>query len=432
MSDGAQSALAFHAAQRVLPGGVNSPVRAFQAVGGEPHFITRGEGAYVVDADGRRLIDYVCAFGPLILGHAHPDVVQALQDTAARGAAFGAPTELETALAERVVAALPSAEQVRFVNSGTEATMTAIRLARGITNRNKVLKFDGCYHGHADGLLARAGSGIATLSLPDSAGVPPAYAAETLIAPYNDLDAVTALAHEHAVDLAAIIVEPVAANMGVVPPRDGFLAGLRDVAASAGALLIFDEVITGFRVHPGGAQTLYGVHPDLTCLGKVVGGGLPVGAVAGSRAFMEQLAPLGPVYQAGTLSGNPLTMAAGVATLDALAAEGAYDALEQRAAQLAQGLEEAARAAGVPYGVNRVGSLLTGFFTDVAPHDYPSAARSDTQAFTHFFQAMLAEGVQLAPSKFEAMFISLAHGPAEIDATLQAAKAAMRAVVRRQ
>ena len=428
MSDGALSARAFHAAQRVLPGGVNSPVRAFQAVGGEPHFITRGEGAYVVDADGRRLIDYVSAFGPLILGHAHPAVVQALQDAAARGTAFGAPTELETALAERVVAALPSAEQVRFVNSGTEATMTAIRLARGITNRSKVLKFDGCYHGHADGLLARAGSGFATFSLPGSAGVPPAYAAETLIAPYNDLDALSAVVHEHAADLAAIIVEPVAANMGVVPPRDGFLAGLRNVAYAAGALLIFDEVITGFRVHPGGAQTLYGVHPDLTCLGKIVGGGLPVGAVAGPRAFMEHLAPLGPVYQAGTLSGNPLTMAAGVATLDALAEEGVYDALEQRAALLARGLAEVARAAGVPYQVNRVGSLITGFFTPVAPHDYQSAARSDTQAFGCFFQAMLTAGVQLAPSQFEAMFVSLAHGSAEIDATLRAAGTAMSAV----
>ena len=413
-----RSASAFEAAQRVLPGGVDSPARAFKSVGGIPPVIASGDGAYLTDIDGNRYIDFVCAYGPLILGHAHPTVTEAIREAAGAGTAYGAPTEAETALAERVVKAVPSAELVRFVNSGTEATMTAIRLARGITGRSKLLKFDGHYHGHSDGLLAKAGSGVATLALPDAAGVPPAYAAETIVIPFNDLDAVRVAVERHGEDLAAIIVEPIAANMGVVQPGDGYLGGLREVCDSSGALLIFDEVITGFRVHRGGAQALYGVQPDLTTLGKVIGGGMPVGAIAGPERHMSYLAPLGPVYQAGTLSGNPLAMAAGIATLDALAEPGVYQQLESNAARLADGLAGLAAEAEVTYSVSRVGSILTGFFREQPPADYAAAAAADADAFRRFFHAALAACVNIAPSPFEAMFVSLAHNEAVIDDAL--------------
>lgn len=421
MPERSRSEVAFAAAQRVLPGGVDSPVRAFKAVGGEPLVIDRGEGAYLVDLDGKRYVDYVCAYGPLILGHAPAAVVTALEAAARKGTAFGAPTELETALAERVVAVVPSIEKVRFVSSGTEATMTAIRLARGYTGRNKVLKFAGCYHGHSDGLLAKAGSGVATLALPDSAGVPASYAAETLVAPFNDVDAVRQVVERHGDDLAAIIVEPVAANMGVIAPAAGYLQALRTLASEAGALLIFDEVISGFRVARGGAQALYGVMPDLTCLGKVIGGGLPVGALGGPESIMEFLAPSGPVYQAGTLSGNPLAMTAGIVTLDALAEPGFYESLDARAARLAEGLRDAAGQAEIPCVVSRVGSILTAFFCETAPTDYVSAAASDTSRYGQYFHAMLDGGVNLAPAQFEAMFVSAAHDEAAIEETVVAA-----------
>ena len=419
-----RSAEAFAAARAVLPGGVDSPVRAFRAVGGEPPVIASAAGAYLTDLDGNRYIDYVCAYGPLILGHAPAVVIEAIEAAARRGTAYGAPTELETELAQRVVDAVPSIEKVRFVNSGTEATMTAIRLARGVTGRDKMLKFAGCYHGHSDGLLAKAGSGLATLALPDTAGVPAAYAAETLVAPFNDLDAVRAVIDRYGDDLAAIIVEPVGANMGVVPPADGYLAALRTLCQESGALLIFDEVITGFRLARGGAQELYGVLPDLTCLGKIIGGGLPVGALGASATIMDHLAPNGPVYQAGTLSGNPLAMTAGIVTLDAVSEPGFYEDLEARAARLGDGLTRAAQQAEIDCAVQRVGSILTGFFRAGLPTDFDSAAASDTAAYGRYFHAMLGAGVNLAPAQFEAMFVSAAHDAAAIDATIAAAEAA--------
>jgi glutamate-1-semialdehyde 2,1-aminomutase len=419
----AKSAALFTAAQHVLPGGVDSPVRAFKAVGGTPRFIERGKGATVWDVDGNRYIDYLASWGPLIAGHAHPGVVAAIQDAATRGTSYGAPTESEIELGRFVQQAFPSIDLVRFVSSGTEATMTALRLARAFTRREVILKFDGGYHGHADGLLVKAGSGPLTLGQPDSPGVPREAAAQTLSVPYNDVAAVRDAFDAHPGQIAAVIVEPVAGNMGVIPPEPGFLEHLRSLTRQHGALLIFDEVITGFRVALGGAQERFRITPDLTCLGKIVGGGLPVGAYGGRREIMEMVSPLGPVYQAGTLSGNPLAMAAGLATLRLLTEPGVYDHLERLSARLVDGMGEAARGAGVAYTANRVGSMFTGFFTSGPVTDYASARRSSTRRYARFFHAMLERGVYLAPSQFEAGFMSLAHAEADIEATLKAAAA---------
>ncbi len=430
----------FEIASRLFPGGVNSPVRAWRSVGGEPRFVARGDGARIYDADGNEYLDYVGSWGPMILGHAHPRVVAAIQDAATRGTSYGAPCELEIELGKRITSAIPAMHMLRFVSSGTEATMSAIRLARAFTHRDKIIKFDGGYHGHADFLLAKAGSGVATLALPDSAGVPAAIAATTLVAPYNNLDAVATLFDSHRDEIAAVIVEPVAGNMGVVAPQKNFLAGLREITRAHNALLIFDEVISGFRVAWGGAQSLYNVQPDLTCLGKIIGGGLPVGAYGGRRDIMQLIAPLGPVYQAGTLSGNPLAMAAGIATLDAISdMSNAYAQLESRGAQLELGLCEAARAAKIPVMINRVGSLLTAFFTQsptLAPYpfgsagvtNYESAKTSDTKRYARFFQGMLERGIYLAPSQFEAAFISLAHTEEDIARTVDAAGKIFQAI----
>jgi glutamate-1-semialdehyde 2,1-aminomutase len=410
-----------------MPGGVNSPVRAFRAVGGEPVVFAIGKGPYLYDVDGNEYIDYVCSWGPLILGHAHPSVVEIVKRAAERGTTFGAPTELEAEMARLVVDAVPSIDMVRFVSSGTEATMSALRLARGYTGRDKVVKFEGGYHGHSDGLLAKAGSGVATLSLPDSAGVPKSFAEQTLVVPYNDVDAVRDLFEREANEIAALIVEPVAANMGVVLPADGFLQSLRQITRDAGALLIFDEVVTGFRLGMGGAQAAFGVQPDLTCLGKVIGGGLPVAAYGGRREIMEQLAPLGSVYQAGTLSGNPLAMAAGVITLRILSGEGAYAVLDDMASKLTDGLAALARRAEVPVQINRVGSMFTMFFTDAPVIDYESAKRADAERYGRFFRALLEHGVYFPPSQFEACFVSLAHMEKDLEATLEAVEGAMGA-----
>ncbi|MBI2847161.1 MAG: glutamate-1-semialdehyde 2,1-aminomutase [Chloroflexi bacterium] len=418
----------FREAQKYMPGGVNSPVRAFRGVGGNPIFLKSGAGSRVYDADGNEYIDYVCSWGPLILGHAHPRVVEALQHAVQKGTTFGAPTELEIELAKLIHSAIPSVELVRFVNSGTEATMSAIRLARAYTGRDKVVKFEGCYHGHADGLLVKAGSGVATLSLPDSPGVPAAYAENTIVAPYNDLATMDELFDVHEGEIAAVIVEPVAGNMGVVPPRPGFLDELRRLTRKAGALLIFDEVITGFRLSYGGAQKLYGVEPDLTCLGKIIGGGLPVGAYGGKKKIMEMVAPLGPVYQAGTLSGNPLAMTAGIETLKLLTDANVYEELEKKSARLADGLASAASRAEIPFHLSRAGSMMTFFFTGGKVIDYTTAKSSDTKKYASFFHEMLKLGVYLPPSQFEAMLLSLAHSDKDIEATVEAAETAFESL----
>ena len=408
----------FSRAQHLIPGGVNSPVRSFGAVDGEPLFIKRGQGSRVWDVDGNQYIDYVCSWGPLILGHAHPQIVEAVQRAAEGGTSFGAPTEGEVELAQLVNQAMPSIEMVRLVSSGTEAAMSAIRVARAFTGRDKVIKFFGCYHGHSDGLLVKAGSGAAPYGVPSSAGVPESYAQETLVADFNSLASAERYFQRYPEGIAAVIVEPVAGNMGVVPPIHGFLEGLRSFTLRYGALLIFDEVITGFRVAYGGAQALYGVTPDLTCLGKILGGGLPLGAYGGRRGVMQVVAPLGSMYQAGTLSGNPLAVSAGIAVLKLLAQPGVYQQLEERAAQLQEGLQSVAREMEQPITVNRVGSMLTAFFAQEPVDGWQAASGADTQAYARFFHGMLERGVYFAPSQFEAAFLSLAHTAEDVDKTV--------------
>jgi glutamate-1-semialdehyde 2,1-aminomutase len=419
-----KSAEIFHRSEKILVGGVNSPVRAFRAVGGNPLIIEQARGAYLFDVDGRSYLDYVCSWGALILGHAHAAVTRAIQEQAAFGTSYGMTSPLESELAEAIAAAMPSIEMLRFVSSGTEATMSAARLARGFTKRDLILKFEGCYHGHSDSFLSQAGSGLATLGISASPGVPDAFASLTLNVPYNDLEAVEKAFAAHRDKIAAIIVEPVAANMGVVPPHDGYLAGLREISRKHGALLIFDEVISGFRVARGGAQALYKIQPDLTTLGKIIGGGLPVAAYGGRRDIMQMLAPLGPVYQAGTLSGNPLAMRAGLAVLPHLSAPNFYDDLNKKTQRLAEGLRKVFAEAKIPVQINESGSLLTIFFASDPIRNYADAKKSDTGAFAKFFTKMLDQGVFLPPSQYEALFVSAAHTEADIDKTIEAARRA--------
>ncbi len=410
----------FRKAQRYIPGGVNSPVRAFGSVGIDPPFIERASGSRVYDVDGRGYIDYIGSWGPMILGHAFPPVIEAIRKAAGDGTSYGAPTRMEIEMAERIVNAIPSIDMVRMVNSGTEAVMSAIRLARGYTKRNKIIKFEGCYHGHGDSLLVKAGSGVATLGIPGSPGVPEALAKLTITVPYNDMEAVSAAIEAHGDDMACVIVEPVAGNMGVVPPAPGFLEGLRKMTAERGILLIFDEVITGFRLAYGGFQNLAGIKPDLTCLGKIIGGGLPVGAFGGRQDIMEQLAPTGPVYQAGTLSGNPLAMAAGIATLDALREPGIYEKLENKTSRLCEGIQNILKNKGISHFINRKGSMFTLFFTGEEVTDFASASRANSDLFVRHFKNMLAKGIMTAPSPFEASFVSVTHSDEDIRETLAA------------
>ncbi|AIQ60470.1 glutamate-1-semialdehyde 2,1-aminomutase [Paenibacillus borealis] len=412
------SRTAFEEAKQYIPGGVNSPVRAFKSVGLTPVYVDRGEGSRIYDIDGNSFIDYVCSWGPLIMGHAHPEVVKALQETAVKGTSFGAPTLLETEMAKTVVERVASVDIVRMVNSGTEATMSAIRLARGYTGRSKILKFEGSYHGHADSLLIKAGSGVATLGLPDSPGVPEGVAINTITVPYNDLEGVKIAFERYGNEIAAVIVEPIAGNMGVVPPLPGFLEGLRKVTTGYGALLIFDEVMTGFRVDRGCAQGLFGLDPDLTCFGKVIGGGLPVGAYGGKREIMEQIAPSGPIYQAGTLSGNPLAMAAGYSTLKLLTPE-VYTRLEVLSARLEAGLKRNAQETGIPLTINRVGSMVCPFFTEGPVFNFETAKTSNLDLFKRYFGKMLDQGISVPPSQFEGMFVSAVHSEQDIDDTIE-------------
>ena len=418
----------FKKALQYLPGGVNSPVRAFRAVGGNPFFVNKAKGCRIWDVDGNEYVDYVGTWGPAIHGHAHPRIVQAVQKTAVYGTSFGIPNPLEVKMAEMIRRLVPSVEKVRMCNSGTEATMSAIRLARGFTGREKIIKFEGCYHGHADSLLVKAGSGALTFGYPDSAGVPAAFTQHTLLAPYNDLEAVKALFAANPGAIAGIIVEPVPGNSGVFAPLPGFLEGLRKVTEKNGALLIFDEVMTGFRVAKGGAQERFGIKPDLSCFGKIIGGGLPVGAFGGRGEIMDYLAPLGPVYQAGTLSGNPLAMAAGIASLELLLENDCYTKLEQLGQQLESGMQDAARSAGIPVRFNRVGAMFCAYFTDQPVHNLADAMKSDRERFAKYFRGMLEQGVFLAPSQFEAGFLSTAHTEADIETTIRAAQMVLKKI----
>jgi len=416
----------FEGAKKYIPGGVNSPVRAFKSVNMEPLFISRGKGSKIYDVDGNEYIDYVCSWGPLILGHVPQGVLSEVEEVLERGSSFGAPTELEVEMAKQVVEAVPSIDEVRMVSSGTEAVMSVIRLARGYTGRNKIIKFDGCYHGHSDSMLVAAGSGVATLGIPGSPGITEGAAEDTIILDYNDLESVEDVIKKRHEEIACVILEPVAANMGVIPPKPGFLEGLRKITEEYGILLIFDEVITGFRVSYGGAQELFGVTPDLTCLGKIIGGGFPVGAFGGRKEVMQHLAPVGPVYQAGTLSGNPVAMAAGLATLKILAKRDIYEKIEKKAAKLSEGLKEAARDAGVDVYCTRVGSISCMFFNDSKVIDYKTAKNSNTEKYALYFKNMLENGIYLAPSQFEACFVSAAHSDEDIEKTITAASDSLR------